>query len=124
MTSASRRIALAAVAIALVAAACGGSDPVGDAPSTIAEPEASPTHEMLEEGGEADTADDHDDPDLSDDTHDDTADHHDTDDTGSDGAQTRYDADVADAAQTITVEVVGGAPVAATSGWRWTSARW
>ena len=30
---------------------------------------------------------------------------------GSAGAPTRYDADVADAAQTITVEVVGGAPV-------------
>ena len=89
MTSASRRIALAAVAIALVAAACGGSDPVGDAPSTIAEPEASPTHEMLEEDGETDTADHH----------------------GSADAPTRYDADVADAEQTISVEVAGGAPV-------------
>ena len=77
------------MAIALVAAACGGSDPVGDAPSTIAEPEASPTHEMLEEDGETDTADHH----------------------GSADAPTRYDADVADAEQTISVEVAGGAPV-------------
>ena len=67
MTSASRRIALAAVAIALIGAACGGSEP----------------------GDDTDTADDH----------------------GSADAPTRYDADVADAARTITVEVVGGAPV-------------
>ena len=141
MTSAPRRIALAAAAIALIAAACGGSDPGA---------------KTLEGGGEADTADYHGDPDLSydtdddadtadrhdteddsdteddhddtdddsadtDDTDDDTADHHDTDDgegTGSGGghhgsadAPTRYDADVADATQTITVQVVGGSPV-------------
>ena len=82
MTSASLRIALAAVAIALVAAACGGSDPGDDSPSAIAEPEASPT-QTLEDGSEADTADHH----------------------------TRYDADIADAEQTISVEVAGGAPV-------------
>ncbi len=141
MTSASRRKALAAVAIALVAAACGGFDPGDDAPSTIAEPEASPTHETLKEGGKPDTADYHGDPDISDDTDGDTADHHDTDaddnagddtdgdtadhhdtdgeeDTGSGGshhgsayAPTRYDADVADAEQTVSVEVVGGEPV-------------
>ena len=183
MTSASRRIAIAAVAIALVAAACGGFDPGDDAPSTIAEPEASPTHETLKEGGKPDTADYHGDPDISDDnvgdtadhhdtdgedtdddtadhhdtdgedtdddtadhhdtdgedtdddtadhhdtdgedTDDDTADHHDTDgeeDTGSTAgadhhgsadAPTRYDADVADAEQTVSVEVVGGEPV-------------
>ena len=89
MAPAFRRIALAAAAIALTAAACGGSDPGDDAPSTIAEPEASPTHETLEDGSHADAADHH----------------------GSADAPTRYDADVADAAQTITVEVVGGAPV-------------
>ena len=120
MTSASRRIALAAVAIALIAAACGGFDPGDDAPSTIAEPEASPTHETLKEGGKPDTADYHGDTD-GDDNAGDTADHHDTDgeeDTGSGGnhhgsadAPTRYDADVADAEQTVSVEVVGGEPV-------------
>ena len=67
MTPASRRIALAAAAIALITAACGGSDP----------------------GDDADTTDDH----------------------GSAGAPTQYDADPSDADQTITVEVVGGAPV-------------
>ena len=82
MTSGPRRIAIAAVAIALIAAACGGSDPGDDSPSTIAEPEASPT-QTLEDGNEADTADHH----------------------------TRYDADIADAEQTISVEVAGGAPV-------------
>ena len=111
MTPAFRRIAIAAVAIALVAAACGGSDPNSETP--------------------ADTVGYHGDPDLSyddDDTDDDdtddtddAADHHDTggeEDTGSGGgrhgsadAPTRYDADVADAAQTITVQVVGGSPV-------------
>ena len=123
MTSASRRIALAAVAIALIAAACGGFDPGDDAPSTIAEPEASPTHETLKEGGKPDTADYHGDPDISDDAGDDTdvADHHDTDgeeDTGSGAdhhgsadAPTWYDADVADAEQTVSMEVVGGEPV-------------
>ena len=99
MTSGSRRIALAAVAIALIAAACGGSDPGDDSPSTIADPEASPT-QTLEDGNEADTADHHD----TDNT--DTADHH-----GSADAPTRYDADIADAEQTISVEVAGGAPV-------------
>ena len=69
MTSGPRRIAIAAVAIALIAAACGGSDPGDDSPSTI-------------------------------------ADHH-----GSADAPTRYDADIADAEQTISVEVAGGAPV-------------
>ena len=69
MTSGSRRIALAAVAIALIAAACGGSNPGDDSPSTI-------------------------------------ADHHRSAD-----APTRYDADIADAEQTISVEVTGGAPV-------------
>ena len=145
MTPAFRRIAIAAVAIALVAAACGGSDPGDDAPSTIAEPEGSPT-QTLEDGSEADTADHHGDPDLTnqhddtdddntanhhdtddetadqhdtDDTDDETADQHDTDDTddetadrhGSADAPTRYDADIADAEQTISVEVAGGAPV-------------
>ena len=62
-----RRIALATAAIALIAAACGGSDTDID----------------------ADTTDDH----------------------GSAGAPTQYDADPSDAAQTITVEVAGGAPV-------------
>ena len=99
MTSGSRRIALAAVAIALIAAACGGSDPGDDSPSTIADPEASPT-QTLEDGNEADTADHHD----TDNT--DTADHH-----GSADAPTRYDADIADAEQIISVEVAGGAPV-------------
>ena len=43
---------------------------------------------------------------------DDTHDHHDHDhDHGSAGEPTRYDADLADAVQTITVEVAGGAPV-------------
>ena len=99
LISASLRIALAAVAIAMVAAACGGADPGDD---------------TLGDGGEADTADYHGDPDIDADS----ADHHGdpdtndtTDDHGSTGAPTRYDADVADAAQTITVEVVGGAPV-------------
>ena len=130
LISASLRIALAAVAIAMVAAACGGADPGDD---------------TLGDGGEADTADYHGDPDLDadsadhhgdPDTNDDTANHHDNDDdntdddtadhddadgeadTGSGGGDhgsadtpTRYDADVADAAQTLTVEVVGGAPV-------------
>ena len=65
MTPASRRIALTAAAIALIAAACGGSDP------------------------DTETTDDHE----------------------SAGAPTQYDADPSDAAQTITVEVAGGAPV-------------
>ena len=129
-TPASGRIALAVAAIALIAASCGGSDPGDDSPSTIAETEASPTNETLEEGGEAETADD-DDTDHTDHTdHTDDTDHtdhtDDTDhtdhtdgeeDTGSGGGQhgsadapTRYDADVADAAQTATVEVVDGAP--------------
>ena len=99
MAPACRRIALAAAAIAFIAAACGGSDP-GD--------------ETLEDGSEADTADYHGDPDIDADS----ADHHDTTDTAdttddhaSAGTPTQYDADVADAAQTVTVEVVGGAPV-------------
>ena len=87
MTPASRRIALAAAAIALIAAACGGSDP---------------SDETLKDGREADTTDHHDDTNIDADT---------TDDHGSAGAPTRYDAHVADAAQTITVEVAGGAPV-------------
>ena len=124
MASACRRIALAAAAIAFIAAACGGSDP-GD--------------ETLEDGREADTADYHGDPDIDTDSADhrgdtdtdtdsadyhgdpdidaDSADHHDTTDTAdttddhaSAGTPTQYDADVADAAQTVTVEVVGGAP--------------
>ena len=100
LISASLRIALAAVAIAMVAAACGGADPGDD---------------TLGDGGEADTADYHGDPDIDADS----ADHHGdpdtndtTDDHGSTGAPTQYDADVAGAAQTITVEVVGGAPIA------------
>ena len=116
MAPACRRIALAAAAIAFIAAACGGSDP-GD--------------ETLEDGREADTADYHGDPDTDTDTDTDSADyhgdpdidadsadHHDTTDTAdttddhaSAGTPTQYDADVADAAQTVTVEVVGGAPV-------------
>ena len=103
-TRASRQIALAVAAIALIAAACGGSDPGDDSPSTIAETEASPTHETREEGGEEDTADHHD-------TDGEEATGSGGDQHGSAGAPTRYDADVADAAQTVTVEVVGGAPV-------------
>ena len=135
MTPAFRRIAIAAVAIALVAAACGGSDPNSETPADTVGYHGDPDLSYDDTGSDDDTADDHDtDSDDSDakDDHDDTdddnadtddaaADHHDTggeEDTGSGGgrhgsadAPTRYDADVADAAQTITVQVVGGSPV-------------
>ena len=194
MTPAFRRIAIAAVAIALVAAACGGSDPNSETPADTVGYHGDPDLSYDDTGSDDDTADDHDtdsdDSDTADDTgsDDDTADDHDTDsddsdakddhdgtadtddgnadtdddnadtdddnadtdddnadddnadtdddnadtdddaadhhdtggeeDTGSGGgrhgsadAPTRYDADVADAAQTITVQVVGGSPV-------------
>ena len=184
MTPAFRRIAIAAVAIALVAAACGGSDPNSETPADTVGYHGDPDLSDDDTGSDDDTADDHDtdsddsdtaddtgsdddtaddhdtdsdDSDTADDTgsDDDTADDHDTDsddsdakddhdgtddtdddnddsdddaadhhdtggeeDTGSGGgrhgsadAPTRYDADVADAAQTITVQVVGGSPV-------------
>ena len=162
MTPAFRRIAIAAVAIALVAAACGGSDPNSETPAdtvgyhgdpdlsyddgTGSDDDTADDHDTDSDdsdtaddtGSDDDNADDHDtDSDDSDtkddhdgtddtdddnaDTDDDTADHHNTggeEDTGSGGgrhgsadAPTRYDADVADAAQTITVQVVGGSPV-------------
>ena len=139
MTPAFRRIAIAAVAIALVAAACGGSDPNSETPADTVGYHGDPDLSYDDgTGSDDDTADDHDtDSDDSDakddhdgtddtdddnaDTDDDTADHHNTggaEDTGSGGgrhgsadAPTRYDADVADAAQTITVQVVGGSPV-------------
>ena len=120
MTPAFRRIAIAAVAIALVAAACGGSDPNSETPADTVgyhgDPDLSYDDDDSDDDDSANTDDDD-----SDDTDDDTADHQDTDgeeDTGSGGgrhgsadAPTRYDADVADAAQTITVQVVGGSPV-------------
>ena len=181
MTPAFRRIAIAAVAIALVAAACGGSDPNSETPADTVGYHGDPDLSDDDTGSDDDTADDHDtdsddsdtaddtgsdddtaddhdtdsdDSDTADDTgsDDDTADDHDTDsddsdakddhdgtddtdddnddndddaadhhdtggeeDTGSGGgrhgsadAPTRYDAD---AAQTITVQVVGGSPV-------------
>ena len=139
MTPAFRRIAIAAVAIALVAAACGGSDPNSETPADTVGYHGDPDLSYDDgAGSDDDNADDHDtDSDDSDakddhdgtddtdddnaDTDDDNADHHDTggeEDTGSGGgrhgsadAPTRYDADVADAAQTITVEVLGGAAV-------------
>ena len=138
MTPAFRRIAIAAVAIALVAAACGGSDPNSETPADTVGYHGDPDLSYDDTGSDDDTADDHDtDSDDSDakddhdgtddtdddnaDTDDDAADHHDTggeEDTGSGGgrhgsadAPTRYDADVADAAPTITVQVVGGSPV-------------
>ena len=175
MTPAFRRIAIAAVAIALVAAACGGSDPNSETPADTVGYHGDPDLSYDDTGSDDDTADDHDtdsdDSDTADDTgsdddtagdhdtdsddsdakddhdgtddtdddnadtdddnadtdddnadtDDDAADHHDTggeEDTGSGGgrhgsadAPTRYDADVADAAQTITVQVVGGSPV-------------
>ncbi len=104
MTCVSRRIALAAVAIALAAAACGGSDPGDDSLSTIADPEADNTDVADHHDTDDDDTEDHHDTDNTDDT--DTADHH-----GSADAPTRYDADVAKAEQTISVEVAGGAPV-------------
>ena len=134
MTPAFRRIAIAAVAIALVAAACGGSDPNSETPADTVGYHGDPDLSYDDgTGSDDDTADDHDNADDTDDEDhqdnaDDTADHHDTDDDsdteddhdntddtadhhGSAGAPTQYDADVADAAQTITVEVVGGDPV-------------
>ena len=115
MTPAFRRIAIAAVAIALVAAACGGSDPNSETPADTVGYHGDPDLSYDDTGSDDDTDDDD-----TDDT-DDAADHHDTggeEDTGSGGgrhgsadAPTRYDADVADAAQTITVQVVGGSPV-------------
>ena len=163
MTPAFRRIAIAAVAIALVAAACGGSDPNSETPAdtvgyhgdpdlsyddgTGSDDDNADDHDTDSDDSDADTADDtgsdddtaddhdnaddhdtdsddsdaKDDHDGTDDTDDDNADTDDTggeEDTGSGGgrhgstdAPTRYDADVADAAQTITVEVVGGSPV-------------
>ena len=147
-TSASRRIALAAVAMAfaLIAAACGGSEPNSKTPAdtldyhddpdlyddTDNDDDTADHHDDDTNNDDDDTADHHDDDtDNDDDTadhhdgdtdnDDDTADHHETggaEDTGSGGdhhgsagAPTRYDADVADAAQTVTVEVVGDDPV-------------
>ena len=62
------------------------------------------THDHDHEASSEDTHD-HDHEASSEDTHDHDHDH------GSAGEPTRYDADLADAVQTITVDVAGGAPV-------------
>ena len=88
MTSTTLRLLSAVMALILLMAACGDSGSDGD------------THD------DADQADTHDDADQAD-THDHDHDH----DHGPSGEPTQYDADLSDAAQTITVEVFGGAPV-------------
>lgn len=97
ITSNLRRLGLAAALVLILpVAACGGSDDANpvDAPTTSeagANPADTPTT------SEAGT-----DPD---DTHGHDHDH------GPAGEPTRYDADLADAVQTITVDAVDGAPV-------------
>ena len=93
-------IAVLAV-ILLAAAACGGDEP---APATQDGSAASaPTRQDGHEHATDDQHDhDHDHEHATDDGHD--------HDHGSAGAPTRYDADVADAVQTIMVSAVGGAP--------------
>jgi len=66
--------------------------------------------------GDAETLDQNEDPDLSVDTadehqHEHEHSHGEGGSHATSGAPTRYDADVADASQTIAVEVVGGEPV-------------
>ena len=73
----------------MLAAACSGDEPAPAAP---------------------DTPDWHGDPDLGADSADDHDHDHDDHGHGSAGEPTRYDADVADAVQTITVDAMGGAP--------------
>ena len=123
MTPTPVRLLSAVLALILLAAACGGSSSDGD---THDDTEPAGTHDDTEPAGTRDEASqgDHDtSQEVSEDAtvavrdHDTDAssDHdHSNGEGGSHAASdtaTRYDADVADAAQTIIVEVVDGDPV-------------
>ena len=81
----------AALVLLLLAAGCGGSDNATSATASEATTTTAPPETTTPAGH----------------THDHDHDH----DHGSAGEPTRYDADIADAVQTITVDVAGGAPV-------------
>ena len=81
----------AALVLILLAAGCGGSDNATSATASDATTTTTPPETTTPAGHEHDHDHDH--------------------DHGSAGEPTRYDADLADAVQTITVDVAGGAPV-------------
>lgn len=107
MNTASRMLLSAAAALVLLAAACSDSEDAPDRNETEQPDQATDGHH--------DTAGaDHHDDTADDDAHDhhDDAGTHDHDHAhGAAGEPTRYDADVADAVQTITVDAVDGAPM-------------
>ena len=83
----------AALVLLLLAAGCGGSDNTTSATASDATTTTTPPETTTPAGHEHGHDHDHD------------------HDHGSAGEPTRYDADLADAVQTITVDVAGGAPV-------------
>ena len=88
----------AALVLLLLAAGCGGSDNATSATASDATTTTTPPETTMPDGHEA--------------SPDGTHDHHDHDhDHGSAGEPTRYDADLADAVQTITLDAVDGVPV-------------
>ena len=106
------RLKAAAVVLLLLAAACSGSDegPATAAPETAGTAEVQHDPEMDDmAGGGQDGSGPHDHGIDAGDGH--SHDHGEEGGHTMAGAPTRYDADLADASQTITVEVVGGAPV-------------
>lgn len=108
-TPAWRSLRAAALVLILLAAACSESDggPATAAPETAGTTETQQDPEMGDMVGSGQNGGGHHDDASTgtDDTHDHDHDH------GSAGEPTRYDADVADAVQTITVDAVDGAPV-------------
>ena len=107
-----RSLRAAALVLILLAAACSGSDegPATAAPETAGTAEMQHDQEMEDMAGSGQDGSGHHDHDHDHDH--DHGDHHDHDhDHGSAGEPTRYDADLADAVQTITVDVASGAPL-------------
>ena len=133
MTRTGRSLGAAALILVLLAAACSGDEPAPAVPDTAATAGMGEGHEDSSHHGHdtplelaesvpvPSTAHDHADEDSSstghDHEHEDTSstshdhDHEDEGGHSAAGETTRYDADVADAIETITLEVVGGAPV-------------
>ncbi len=96
MTFTPRRLLPTAAVLILLVAGCGNADTDDAGTATAGAVETAETGHGHEDSGT--TGGDHD------------HDHHDHD-HGSAGAPTRYDADVADAVQTITIDIVDGEPV-------------
>lgn len=120
MIRAGRSLRAAALIVIMLAAACGGDEPAPAASDTADTAGTAVLDEGHDDDGDhghgasqapAEGAADHDHADESGADADDGHDHDHDHDHGAAGEPTRYDADVADAVQTITVDAVDGAPV-------------